>query len=71
MRPEDVPLGEVLFEFYRVGKTVRVIAVDPITNTEITMVGAAAYGEEMLKRLAVRKLAYVIAKRRGDAGEPR
>ncbi len=71
MRPQDVPLREVLFEFHRVGKTVRVVAVDPITNTEITMVGAVDYGEEMLKRLAVRKLAYVIAKQHRAADKPR
>ncbi len=60
----DALLNEVLFEFRRVGNSVRVVAIDPVTNTEITMVGAAGYGEETLKRLAVRKLAYVIAKRR-------
>jgi hypothetical protein len=57
-------LNEVLFEFHRVGNIVRVVAVDPVTNTEITMIGAPGCGEEALKRLAVRKLAYVIAKKR-------
>jgi len=57
------PLSEVLFEFRRVGNSVRVVAVDPVTNTEITMVGAPGCGEETLKRLAARKLAYVIAKK--------
>ena len=56
--------SEVLFEFYRIGNSVRVVAIDPVTNTEITMVGAAGCGEETLKRLAARKLAYVIAKKR-------
>ena len=57
-------LGEVLFEFRRFGNVVRVAALDPLTNTEISMVGHAGYGEEMLKRVAARKLAYVIAKNR-------
>ncbi len=57
-------LSEVLFEFHRVGNSVRVVANDPVTKTEITMVGAPSYGEETLKRLAARKLAYVIAKKR-------
>jgi len=56
-------LSEVLFEFRRVGNSVRVVAVDPVTNTEITMVGAPGCGEETLKRLAARKLAYVISKK--------
>ncbi len=62
MKPEDVHLSEVLFEFRRQGRQVRVVAVDPFTNTEITMIGDANAGNEMLKRLAVRKLRYVIAR---------
>ncbi len=41
----------------------RVVAIDPITNTEVTMVGDPGCGRETLKRLAARKLAYVLAKR--------
>ena len=62
MKPEEVHLTEVLFEFQRQGRQVRVVAVDPRTNTEITMIGDAKAGNEMLKRLAVRKLRYVIAR---------
>ncbi len=62
MKPEDVKLREVLFELQTVGNYVRVIAVDTGTNTEITMVGDPRYGEELLKRIAMRKLRYVIAK---------
>jgi len=62
MKPEDVKLREVLFELQTVGNYVRVIAVDIGTNTEITMVGDPRYGEELLKRIAMRKLRYVIAK---------
>lgn len=69
-RTEDVYLPEVLFEFTRVGNVIRVCALDPITNVEVTMVGAPGYGEELLQRLAKRKLAYVIAKKR-RAGEIR
>ena len=63
MTGKDVHLQEVLFEFRPVGRFVRVAAIDPITGIEVTMVGDATYGEEMLKRIAVRKLKYVIAKR--------
>jgi len=66
MKPEDVKLREVLFEFHQVGKAVRVIAIDPRTGIEITMVGASNYSQEMLKRLAIRKLRYVIAKRMSE-----
>ncbi len=75
---KDVYLPEVLFEFHYTGASnaaIRVIAIDPITKTEVTMVGAPGYGDEFLKRLAMRKLAYVIAKqqrekRRKKTGAP-
>lgn len=56
-------LREVLFEFWYVGRSARVVAIDPITNTEVTMVGASGYDKETLKQMAARKLAYVIAKK--------
>ncbi len=60
---QDIRLREVLFEFYREGNAIRVCAIDPDTNTEITMVGARGYNEEILKKLAIRKLKYVLAKK--------
>ena len=70
MTQRDVFLPEVLFEFRRVGKASRVVAIDPITNTEVTMVGDPKRGRETLKRLAARKLVYVLAKRpKGRAGK--
>jgi len=68
MKPEDVPLSEVLFEFHQVGKVVRVTAIDPRTGVEVVMVGAPKYGKETLKRLATRKLRYVLAKRYSQHG---
>lgn len=62
MKPEDVHLAEVLFEFRIIGNFVRVSAIDTRTNTEISMVGDPKAGEELLKRMAMRKLRYVIAK---------
>ncbi len=65
-RYKDVHLPEVLFEFH-VGKKksdpIRVVAIDPITGTEVSMVGAPGYSSEALKKLATRKLAYVIDKK--------
>lgn len=60
--PEGVHLGEVLFEFRKVGNVLRIAAIDPVTRTEVVMVGAPGYSEATLKRLAARKLAYVLAK---------
>lgn len=51
---------EIIFEFRRVGSTVKVSAVDVATGTEVSIVGDPAAGEAALKRLARRKLDYVL-----------
>ena len=55
-------LSEVLFQFIPQGNYVKVIAVDPITNTEIIMVGDRRFGKPTLERIAIQKLRYVIEK---------
>jgi hypothetical protein len=55
-------LGEVLFEFQRVGAVVRVSAIHAVSGTEVVLVGAANAGEYALKMAAMRKLAYVLGK---------
>jgi hypothetical protein len=62
-------IGEVLFEFRRIGNAVKVSAIDPVTNTEISIVGSATAGEYVLKKMAIRKLQYVLT-RRANAEEP-
>jgi hypothetical protein len=66
----QVRLKQVLFEFVRVGQVVKVNAIDPETGIEVSMVGDAKASSNTLKRLATRKLEYVIAKRltRGGGG---
>lgn len=56
--------AEVLFEFRRVGRYVRVAAVDPATNTEVVVVGAADGGEALLRQTALRKLLLVLRRAR-------
>lgn len=56
---------EVLFEFQRIGNQVRVTAIDPVTGTEVTMIADARAGEASIKRLAARKLFYVMRKKQG------
>lgn len=69
MRPEDVHIREVLFEFHRIGNAVRVAAIDPRRNIEVTTVAAVGTPESTMKRVALRKLRYVIAKRLRAARE--
>ena len=63
MAQKGVQLREVLFEFRRIGKFLKVTAIVPDTNIDVSMVGNPRYSQEMLKRVATRKLVYVIAKR--------
>ena len=55
-------LREVLFEFHQVGGYLKVSAVDPITNTEVSIVATPGMDRAALKRMALRKLAFVIEK---------
>ena len=54
---------EVLFEFRQVGTAVRVAALDPVTRTEVTVIADPRESEEMMKRVAARKLFYAIKKK--------
>ena len=56
--------GSVILEFSRIGATVRVAALDPATLTEVVIQGPAAAGEAALRGAALRKLAYVLERRR-------
>ncbi|HEX5794836.1 MAG TPA: hypothetical protein VFY19_03265 [Geminicoccaceae bacterium] len=54
----------VILEYVRLGALVRVSAIDPASLTEVVLQGPAAAGEPALRRAALRKLAYVLARRR-------
>lgn len=53
---------EVIFEFLRLGASVKVTAVDVATGIEASIVGAPNAGELALRRLAKQKLDYVLAR---------
>ena len=61
---KKVNIKEVLFEFVSVGRYLRVNAIDPRTGIEVTLTADPRYGENHIKRIAARKLAYVISKKR-------
>ncbi len=64
MQYKDVYLRRVYFEFVQVGTARKVVAIDPVTSIEISMVCAPGYATSVLKQMAARKLAYVIWKQR-------
>lgn len=59
-------LEEILFEFHRLGNSVKVSAVDPVSNTEVSIVGSPGAGERYLKQTALRKLLWVLQKQAGN-----
>jgi len=68
--PPAAPEGEVLLEFQRAGKFVRATAIDPVTGIEATVAGPVAAGEAGLRRAAIDKLRYLLARRAGKDKPP-
>ena len=64
-------LGEVLFEFVQKGRFVRVTAMDPVSKAEAVVVGDAASSPEILKRVALNKLRFVMNRGQGQVSAPR
>ena len=64
MADKGIYLPEVLFEMRRFGRSVRVAAIDPITHTEVILVAPAKLSLNDMKRVAARKLVYVMSKNR-------
>lgn len=62
---------EVIFEFYRLGNSVKVSAVDTETLTEVSVVGPVTASEATLRNTALRKLQFVLSKRAGTDRKPR
>jgi hypothetical protein len=60
-------LGEVLFEFTRLGNIVRVSALHVDSNTEISLVGPNSAPQAALQNAALQKLRYVLNKRKEGA----
>jgi len=54
---------EVLFEMTRLGNCVKVCAIDTETLVEVSIIGPVAANPVYLRRTALRKLQYVLAKR--------
>jgi hypothetical protein len=53
----------ILIEFHRIGAVVKCSAIDPVTNTEVSVQGPASAGQDALSRTAVAKLRYVLARK--------
>ncbi len=69
MPSDDVYLPEVLIEMRRVGNAIRIAAIDPVSGTEVTMVAPRKTKISDIKRIAARKLAYVLGKKQAAEKE--
>jgi hypothetical protein len=54
---------EVYFEFIAIGGSVKVVAIDATTGTEVSVIGPANAARSDLQRLALGKLERRLAKR--------
>jgi hypothetical protein len=54
---------EVLVEFQQIGNAVKVTAMDTKSMVEVSIMGPASAGEEVLKRNVINKLNYIISKK--------
>jgi len=60
--PDGIP-EDYLIEFVRIGASVKVSAIDPVTGTEASIIGPANMSEAQLSKNAISKLRYVLARK--------
>lgn len=60
----ELPEQGVLIEFRQIGNSVKVSAIDQSTGIEVSIVGPRSASEEQLRVNAIRKLKYVMEKKR-------
>ena len=51
-----------IIEYYQLGNSVKVSAIDPETGKEVSIVGPATQSRKELARVAVQKLEYMLNK---------
>ena len=64
----QAPPGTILFEFRQIGNAVKVTAMHVETDTEVCVQGPPSAGQHALRAAALRKLAYVLARRERNPG---
>jgi hypothetical protein len=54
---------EVLVEFQQIGNAVKVTAMDTKSMVEVSIMGPATAGEDILKRNVINNLNYILSKK--------
>lgn len=57
---------EIIFETVQIGRVVKVTAIDPETLVEVSIQGPAGGDPAALEAAALRKLDYVLKRRKGE-----
>ena len=65
----DKSKSEFIVEFQQHGSSVKVTVFDPVTMTEVSIVGPSSAGQAELQRTALQKLHYVMNKKDGIPSE--
>jgi hypothetical protein len=60
---DDFDPDQVILEFAQIGALIRVSAMEPSSLTEVVIYGPASAGEATLRRVVLRKLEYVLARK--------
>lgn len=59
-------MGDILFEYIKMGTSVKVTAIDAATGTEAVIVVPAGLSEKQMQQQAAQKLLYVLQKENRD-----
>lgn len=60
--PAQMTRSGYLLEFIQARGAIKVSAIDPITGTEVSIVGSPTASQAHMERIAVRKLEYVLGR---------
>ena len=55
-------MAEILFEYVQLGNSMKVIAIDTNTSTEVCVVTPINISQQQMQQLALQKLQYVMNK---------
>ena len=56
-------MSEILFEYVRLGNSVKVTAIEPETKIEAAVVVPASLSQEQMKMQALNRLKYILKKK--------
>lgn len=60
--PEQKHSSEAIIEFHRIGNSVKVSAIDTVTQVEVSIIAPASSSERHMTDAVMKKLQYVLAR---------